>query len=96
MVAVVARHAEKRELFSAGECAHPTNERNKVKELGLWYLQRHPARCPPFAIWQVRVTLQSYLATEFDYPGSSCGKPNHGAISPAIVNRIGLRRRADH
>src|SRR3974377_2497059 len=30
MVAVVARHAEKSELFSAGERAHPTNERNKL------------------------------------------------------------------
>src|SRR6516225_2214739 len=28
MVAVVARHAEKSELFSAGERAHPTNEGN--------------------------------------------------------------------
>jgi hypothetical protein len=31
MVAVVARHAEKSELFSAGERAHPTNERNKLE-----------------------------------------------------------------
>ena len=31
MVAVVARHAEKSELFSAGERARPTNERNKLK-----------------------------------------------------------------
>jgi hypothetical protein len=29
MVAVVARHAEKSEPFSAGERAHPTNERNR-------------------------------------------------------------------
>ena len=31
MVAVVARHAEKSELFSAGGRAHPTNERNKLE-----------------------------------------------------------------
>jgi hypothetical protein len=31
MVAVVARHAEKSELFSAGERAHPTNEQNKLE-----------------------------------------------------------------
>jgi hypothetical protein len=31
MVAVVARHAEKSELFSAGERAHPTNEPNKLE-----------------------------------------------------------------
>ena len=30
MAAVVARHAEKSELFSAGGRAHPTNERNKL------------------------------------------------------------------
>src|SRR5262249_38514060 len=47
MVAVVARHAEKSELFSAGERAHPTNERNKLENSVC--LQRHPAHCPPFA-----------------------------------------------
>ena len=31
MVAVVARHAEQSELFSSGERAHPTNERNKLE-----------------------------------------------------------------
>ena len=31
MVAVVARHAEKSELFGAGERTHPTNERNKLE-----------------------------------------------------------------
>jgi hypothetical protein len=31
MVAVVARHVEKSEPFSAGERAHPTNERNKLE-----------------------------------------------------------------
>jgi hypothetical protein len=31
MVAVVARHAEKSELFDARERAHPTNERNKLE-----------------------------------------------------------------
>jgi hypothetical protein len=35
MVAVVARHAEKSELFSVGERAHPTNERNKLEKFGL-------------------------------------------------------------
>ena len=31
-VAVVARHARKSELFSTGERAHPTNERNKLEK----------------------------------------------------------------
>jgi hypothetical protein len=31
MVAVVARHAEKSELFDARERAHPINERNKLE-----------------------------------------------------------------
>jgi hypothetical protein len=34
MVAVVAPHVEKSELFSAGERAHPTNERNKLEKFG--------------------------------------------------------------
>jgi hypothetical protein len=32
MVAVVARHVEKSELFSVGERAHPTNKRNKLED----------------------------------------------------------------
>jgi len=48
MVAVVARHAEKSEIFSVGERAHPTNERNKLENSVCGDLQRHSSPLSAF------------------------------------------------
>jgi hypothetical protein len=42
MVAVVARHAEKSELFSVGERTHPTNERNNF---AIWQVRVRSQSC---------------------------------------------------